>query len=198
MPIERITFFEDNILCTVTSTSSVVEQWISSIKRIHHRHLNNLIIGLDIEWRPNFRRGVNNPVAILQLCVGRRCLIFQILHCDRIPRSLLVFLNDRNYTFVGVGIEKDVDKLFQDYYLLVSGMKNLGFLAAEKLDRKELKRSGLKTLAWEVLGKELEKPQHITLSHWDDYELSYDQVHYACIDAFVSFEIGRTLICEYD
>jgi hypothetical protein len=34
----------------------------------------------------------------------------------------------------------------------------------------------------------------VRLGPWDDYELSHEQVEYACIDAFVSFEVGRKLL----
>ncbi|KAJ4951994.1 hypothetical protein NE237_028826 [Protea cynaroides] len=190
----KVNFLEDNILCTVTRTCSVVSQWLTSIQTIHDHCMTNLIVGLDIEWRPKFRPGAKNPVAILQLCVDGRCLIFQIMHCDHVPPSLITFLNNQNYTFVGVEINSDVNSLIHDYGLSVSCTKDLRFLAAEKLEREELQRAGLKTLALVVLGKELKKPRNITLSKWDDLQLSNDQVCYACIDAFVSFEIGRYLI----
>jgi hypothetical protein len=32
------------------------------------------------------------------------------------------------------------------------------------------------------------------MSRWDPSCLSYRQIRYACIDAFVSFEVGRTLL----
>lgn len=58
---------------------------------------------------------------------------------------------------------------------------------------KDLKNAGLKTLARTVLGKEMEKPKWVTRSSWDNRWLTPDQVQYACIDAYVSFEIGRVL-----
>jgi hypothetical protein len=32
------------------------------------------------------------------------------------------------------------------------------------------------------------------MGKWDTWRLSMEQVHYACIDAFVSYEIGRLLL----
>ncbi|XP_043714444.1 Werner Syndrome-like exonuclease [Telopea speciosissima] len=189
----NIAFLDDNITATLTRSSFAVTQWISLIEHIHRCRLHKLVVGFDIEWRPN-RRGVINPVAILQLCVGRRCLIFQIFHSDGIPHSLYSFLNNRNYTFVGVGIREDVNKLYQDYELWVACTMDLRNLAAEKLDMKDLNRAGLKRLAMVVLDTEVEKPRHITMSNWNGLYLTDAQVHYACLDAFLSFEIGRTLI----
>ncbi|KAK7339804.1 hypothetical protein VNO77_20489 [Canavalia gladiata] len=188
-----VTFHSDTIQTLLTSDPSIVDSWISDILRIHRRRLRHLIVGLDIEWRPNTQRNMQNPVATLQLCVGRRCLVFQIIHAPFIPPSLVSFLGDCNLTFVGVGIESDVEKLLEDYSLSVANFVDLRSLAVDKLGERELNRAGLKTLGLRVLGREVEKPQRITRSKWDDPWLSAQQVQYAAIDAFVSFEVGRRL-----
>ena len=51
----------------------------------------------------------------------------------------------------------------------------------------------LKTLR-EVMGVLINKPKSVTMSKWDARRLSVEQVQYACIDAFVSYEIGRLLL----
>ncbi|WMV43606.1 hypothetical protein MTR67_036991 [Solanum verrucosum] len=55
-------------------------------------------------------------------------------------------------------------------------------------------RIGLKRMAHEVLGKVMEKPYHVTMSDWDSEELVYEQVEYACIDAFMSFELWDEVV----
>jgi hypothetical protein len=57
---------------------------------------------MDVEWRPSFS-GAYSKTTIHQLCVGRRYLIFQLLHADYVPNTLDEFLSDPDYTFVGVG-----------------------------------------------------------------------------------------------
>ncbi|KAK9070372.1 hypothetical protein SSX86_010774 [Deinandra increscens subsp. villosa] len=189
-----VTFFQDTISTIVTNTPSFVDSWIADIERINHRTLNSLIVGLDVEWRPNQSRNIENPVATLQLCVGRRCLIFQILHSPSVPQSLKNFLRNPNYTFTGVGIESDVEKLTEDYNLGVSNMKDVRTLAAEAYGSRDLKNAGIKTLTSRILGREVNKPKGVTMSRWDSEWLTPSQVQYACIDAFLSFEIGRVLI----
>ncbi|KAI7997850.1 hypothetical protein LOK49_LG10G02553 [Camellia lanceoleosa] len=54
----------------------------------------------------------------------------------------------------------------------------------------QLQNAGLKNLAREVLEKDIKKPKRITMSRWDNEWLYPEQVQYACIDAFHSFEIG--------
>nr|GEX54430.1 Werner syndrome-like exonuclease [Tanacetum cinerariifolium] len=191
-----VTFFDDIISTLVTETPHLVDGWISRIEHIHRHRLNNLIVGLDIEWRPN-NGYVTNPVATLQLCVGRNCLIFQLIYAPYIPESLVNFLGNTSYTFVGVGVENDAEKLLVDYGIRVGRTAELTSLAVEAFGAKELKNAGLKGLTNWVLGKELVKPKIISRSRWDNAWLTLDQVQYACVDAFLSFEIGRSLICFF-
>ncbi|XP_062093404.1 3'-5' exonuclease-like [Humulus lupulus] len=183
-----------NVRTLVTTSASMVDSWISKTERIHNRRLDRLIVGLDVEWRPCFIRHVVNPVAIIQLCVGHRCLIFQLLHADYIPRSLYEFLANSNYRFVGVGVGEDAEKLKAHYHLSVGKTVDLRDEAARKEGDWSLKSTGLKGLARIVLGMEMEKPKRITLSRWDRRYLDYAQVNYACADAYFSFQIGKTLM----
>ncbi|KAK7820877.1 uncharacterized protein LOC111985631 [Quercus suber] len=88
-----------------------------------------------------------DPVATLQLCVGRRCLIFQLIYATHFPNSLIEFLGNEDFTFVGVGIESDVEKLLDDYDLKVGNVVDLRGLAVDRLGNRDLKNAGLKGLA---------------------------------------------------
>ncbi|PIN25644.1 DNA helicase [Handroanthus impetiginosus] len=171
---ESVLFFGDSIITTVTHNDAIASRWISDVEFIHRHHLQRLIVGLDVEWRSSYYGYISNPVATLQLSVGDRCLIFQLIHCSSIPSSLVNFLANPNYTFVGVGIKQDLEKLES--------------LAAEAYGRKELKNAGVKVLARVVMGKEVDKPKEVTLSRWDNQRLTPAQVQYACVDAFVCFK----------
>lgn len=185
---------EDRIHTTLTASGDVVDEWLSLICRIHRRRLDHLVVGLDVEWRPSLSRGVApGPVALLQICVGRRCLVFQILRADYVPDSLFYFLADARFTFVGVGVQGDVDKLRAHHGLEVHNWVDLRYLAAEQLGMPALKRAGLQDVAWEVMGVWPDKPHHVRVSAWDAPRLTREQLQYACADAFVSFEVGRRL-----
>ncbi|KNA15087.1 hypothetical protein SOVF_101130 [Spinacia oleracea] len=187
-----------HIQTTVTSDPSVVASWLSSLPS--STTTSPLIVGLDIEWRPNFGRAYDNPVATLQLCTSANqslsstCLIFQILYCPPpIPKPLSDFLSSDNNVFLGVGIGSDVEQLLVDYDLNVKNTVDLGKLAVEKLPGVR-KGMGLKELARIVMEVEVQKPKRVTLSRWDTEWLSYPQIQYACIDAYLSFEIGKKLL----
>ncbi|CAN1178824.1 3'-5' exonuclease [Linum perenne] len=188
-----VTFFTDEIQTLLTQSPAPLHQWLLETTQHQQSSAAAVVVGLDVEWRPNFGRHHQNPIATLQLCVGERCVIFQLIHSPSIPQSLFDFLRSKDFVFVGVGIESDVEKLEEDYGLMVRNMVDLRGLAAEKLEDKALKNSGLKQLAKEVLGKKIEKPKRVTMSRWDNLWLTPLQVQYACIDAFLSYKIGATL-----
>ncbi|KAL4557088.1 hypothetical protein LXL04_035258 [Taraxacum kok-saghyz] len=190
----EITFYEDTIITLLTHTPSCVDRWISLIQHKYRRCLHSLIVGLDVEWHPNTGRDYENPVATIQLCVGRHCMIFQLLFSPTMPQSLKNFLRNPSYTFVGVGIDKDVEKLMAHWNLEVANTADIGVLAAEEYCMRNLRNAGLKGLAAMFLRKELIKPKAVTISNWDNERLTPEQVQYACIDAFVSYKIGRILI----
>ena len=179
---------------TVTSSAEDVDRWLSRLYHTRKRRSSSTLVGLDIEWRPYYRPSDRNPVAIMQICIGHHCLIFQLLHADTIPESLVHFLANPEFTFVGVGVKEDADKLLDDYKLGVGCTLDLAQTAAEKFQVPDFGRRGLKRLAMELIGKVMEKPKHVTLSEWDTKKLSYEQIEYASIDAYVSFELGMFLM----
>ncbi|XP_058077611.1 3'-5' exonuclease-like [Magnolia sinica] len=188
-----IDFFGTDILTTVTSSSSDVTEWIEMIRYIHRFRLHKLVVGLGVQWRPTFSKGDRPPPATLQLCVGCRCLIFQLIHAYSIPQELRDFFQEFQFTFVGVGIRHDMF-LLSTHGLRASNFRELRYLAADRLGIRDLHHASMERLASEVLDIDgVEKPVEIGKSDWDNSTLSKKQVRYACIDAYVSFKIGREL-----
>ncbi|KAJ0111291.1 hypothetical protein Patl1_02206 [Pistacia atlantica] len=88
--------------------------------------------GLDTEWCLSLttKTDKHQKVAILQLCVGQRCLIFQLCHRDAMPRSLVNFLGNNKFTFVGKVVGTDAKKLFfEDCELNVAKVGDLSEMA---------------------------------------------------------------------
>lgn len=192
-----VTLGDDEIEALVTHNPKSVKSWINNTLILNEARLHRLIVGLDVEWTPEFIDDSDHSVAVLQLCVGKSCLIYQILLSPSIPRKLREFLRNPSFTFVGVGVEADAEKLWNDYSLDVRNTKDLRFWAAKELGRKELRRAGLKTLVEEVCGEEVDKSKCVTCSKWDRQVLTRNQVMYACFDGYFSFEIGRRLSAWY-
>ncbi|PHT92739.1 hypothetical protein BC332_00576 [Capsicum chinense] len=93
-------------------------------------------------------------------------------------------------------VHGDALKLNKDYGLYVANTVDLNKLALVVKEVEEYGRIGLKRMAYEVLGKVMKKPFDVTMSEWDADELCVEQVEYAAIDAFVSFELGISLFSE--
>ncbi|OIW05283.1 hypothetical protein TanjilG_03672 [Lupinus angustifolius] len=179
---------------TVVTTSSLkLDSWIADTLSIPSP-FHSIIVGFDVEWNPNTTTAARNPIATIQFYTDERCMIFQILHAPFIPRSLVRFLINPYVTFVGIGIVDDVIKLREDYGLNVSGVIDVREFAAEELNEKELKNAGIKTMSLRFLGLEIEKPKRVSRSRWDRVCLTPEQVQYACVDAFISYELGNCLI----
>jgi hypothetical protein len=106
------------------------------------------------------------------LCVGRRCLIFQLLHADYVPNTLDEFLSDPDYTFVGVGMAADVEQLENDYDLEVANAEDLAELTAKEMGRPDLRNAGLQGIARAVMDAHVEKPQRVRTGPWDASSLS--------------------------
>ncbi|KAK1608900.1 hypothetical protein QYE76_032573 [Lolium multiflorum] len=191
--VTYVDFEGHGIKTTVTSSGTAVKRWLREIRYMYRWVYHKLIVGLDVEWRPSYS-SVQNPAALLQLCVGRRCLIFQLLHADYIPDALDEFLGDPGFRFVGVGVQEDANRLDNDHRLRVATTVDLRGLAADGMQMPWLRQAGLKGIASAVMGANIEKPQKVRVGPWDAYELSDEQINYACIDAFVSFEVGRKLL----
>ncbi|XP_016497068.1 3'-5' exonuclease-like [Nicotiana tabacum] len=190
-----VPFYESQIEITVTKEATIVDHWILQTVHTPRRRLHKLLIGLNIKWLPCSKPEDEDEhsVALLQLCVGDRCLIFQLLHRDFIPQSFIDFLIDPNNTFVGIGVEGDVEKLLCDHGLYVANTVDLNKLALLTYEEEVYGKMGLKRMAKAVLGKVMEKPEDVTLSKWDAENLSCEQIEYGAIDVFVSFELGKNL-----
>ncbi|KAJ4720292.1 Werner Syndrome-like exonuclease [Melia azedarach] len=191
-----IKFGDKYIETTVTSRASDVNHWIHQTLHIHRFRLHKLLVGLDTEWSLPTKTKKHQKVAILQLCVGFRCLIFKLCHKDRMPESLITFLGNKIFTFVGKAVQTDADKLLKDYELNVARIMDVSHMAALKYDDEGLYGMGLRRLALQFLNIEMEKSKRITLSKWDRNELSKEQIQYAAIDAFVSFKLAFKFAVE--
>ncbi|XP_030521156.1 Werner Syndrome-like exonuclease [Rhodamnia argentea] len=198
-PHECATSFEvvvhNRTVCAlVTRCPSAVDLWIS-VHLLSARDYPRTV-GFDIKWRPSFARGVRHPVATIHLCIGRCCLVYQILRARCLPRSLYLALRDPRFVFTGVRIAPDAAKLSEDYGLEVKKAVDLGKLAARETNRRELRRAGLATLVRELKGRDLKIPREIALGKWDARRLTPRQVKYACADAYYSFQLGHLLLFD--
>ncbi|XP_030459725.1 3'-5' exonuclease-like [Syzygium oleosum] len=187
----NVTYDGRTIETTVTDEATVVNQWIQETLSLHTG--SPTVVGLDIEWRPNVIRSMSNKTATLQLCIDKRCLIVQLFYIDYVPELLKDFVRDPNFTFVGVEVDGDVDKLKVEYGLECAKHADVRELAKLRWPGR-FRKPGLKDLALEVVGLVMDKPKHVSMSNWEARVLNINQVEYACIDAYASYKLGTALL----
>ncbi|XP_078447007.1 3'-5' exonuclease-like [Wolffia australiana] len=178
--------FGRQVCATVTMDPGAVRRWIYRII-YHHQFLyytGRLVVGLGLQWRSDPRIGGRERVATIQLCVGSRCLIFQIIHAGRVPRILERFLSNPDVTFVNVAIAYDCRKLWEEYQLQVATAVDLW--KRTPTGRMSMQEMVSKFLGWEMEEDEL-KPIAVARSNWEAEWLDQAQVRYACLDVFCSF-----------
>ncbi|KAL4318245.1 hypothetical protein GQ457_18G008610 [Hibiscus cannabinus] len=187
-----VTFFSEPIITTVTATPSVVRNWLHRVLRLHRTRRHKLVVGLGVQWNSS-SSFEPPPAATLQLCIGHRCLIFQLMHANHVPLSLRRFLADARNTFVGVWNHSDEAKLRGSKHgVEVHRVVDAREVAAER--KGWSRQMSMEKLAESILGAaDVKKPKWIGRSAWDTYRLSSEQVQYACVDADVSFELGKAL-----
>jgi hypothetical protein len=148
--------------------------------------LLKLIVGLGVRWLYAFGKQREFDVAPLQLCVLQQYLIFQVSQADySIPHLFFKFLNNKDVKIVGVGMEKSLQKLRDDYDLHVNHALDLGILAAEKFAKPELRKARMNKLVMKLFGEQLLTQRKMMWSRWDRSKLCQDQVTYLSVEAFV-------------
>ncbi|OMO64016.1 hypothetical protein CCACVL1_22099 [Corchorus capsularis] len=189
-----VSFSGKNIETTVTDHASVVDAWVSNIRSMYNGQ--QIVVGLDSEWRPHHISYLSNKTAVLQLCIETKCLIIQLFYLQQIPQSLKSFLGDPNVTFVGVEVARDAEKLRNEYGLQCSRTADVRELAMNRWPWKFYRKPGLKDIASIVVGLSMPKPMHVCKSDWQSRDLDRLQIEYACIDAYASYRIGHRLLKE--
>ncbi|XP_060670940.1 3'-5' exonuclease [Ziziphus jujuba] len=188
---QYVHFAGKTIETTVTDKASIIDQWVSQILNIYAA--NPTVVGLDIEWKPHPNSLMSNKSATLQLCIDNKCLIVQLFYVDSIPQSLKNFLMNRSFTFVGIEVQDDIEKIRNEYGL--SCRKRADIREAAKVHFPgKFSMPGLKDLAREVVGLDMKKSLHATRSDWDARVLNVDQIEYACIDAYASYMVGNVIV----
>lgn len=144
------------------------------------------VLGFDTETRPNFRKGQDNPVSLLQLCDGKSALLIQLKNITQFD-PLIALFEDEEITKTGVAIHDDIkglQKLFS--------FEAAGFVDSAKLAKTiGYTKTGLRNLAATLLGIRISKSAQ--LSNWAKEELTDQQISYAATDAWISNKLFLAL-----
>lgn len=150
------------------------------------------VIGLDCEWKPNFRKGCQSKVSILQVASEKMVFIFDLIKLyrdvpDALDKSLAQLLQSPRILKLGYSFQCDMKQLIQSYGDLACFKHCEMLLDVQKMFKES--RGGLSGLAEKILGAGLNKTRRN--SNWEQRPLSRNQLEYAALDAVVLIHIFR-------
>ncbi|CAJ1963135.1 unnamed protein product [Sphenostylis stenocarpa] len=181
------------ITVTVTAIPSVVRNWLFRTLTVCRRYVRqqNFVVGLGVQWTPGHEE---SPPNTLQLCVGHRCLIFQLDRANYVPIKLRRFLLDPSLTFVGFWNELDRRKLLSSKHRLEMVTDPLDLKRYAENDHGQiLDQESVNEIVAESVGLEVDQRSEISTSDWDREELEHDQIVYAAVDAYCAFLFGKNI-----
>lgn len=152
------------------------------------------IIGVDLEWRPDDGKNKDSKVALIQLasatvCVLIRCKFFN----GKLPSSLTSFFANSTFIFVAFSWDSnDEQKMKRSFGVgkeCFSNFIDLRYLAEEL----GYHGCGLATLTKHVLGVRLQKNRAVSQSNWAHPTLTPAQIQYAALDALLTGGVFRGL-----
>jgi hypothetical protein len=169
--MHEVQFFKErypSIKNTVNCDAGVVAEYINEIKGSPPP--KRLLVGLDIEWIELLSG--KHKVALFQLCVGSRCLIYQVHHASyKLPDVLSKFLSEEGHIFVGAHISNDVERLQQDCGIKISNWRDLQLIISEVDDKyshlyQNGYRSSLEKIGIDLLDLPLYKHRKVNHKLW--------------------------------
>lgn len=196
------------------SNSSIINNWVSKIKKIQEKKKEKtLILSLFADRSAQYKNSnfpyynckgkiSEAPFELLQLCVDNHCLFYDLDTCryyyKKHPLSLCRLLSDNKTIVVGVGIEDVVKKLEKDCDMKISNWVDLRDKAREKATFGEIANNcSVEKLAKKVLGDEwdVNKPSNMEWSNREhDWLLSDEKVKFGSLEAFLAYRIGLELL----
>jgi ribonuclease D len=152
------------------------------------------VVGFDTESKPAFRRGVWNPIALLQISIPEKTFIIRITHTafDTLIRD---FFASEQVKKVGISIRDDLKDLRKTWALTGNPPEAFHTEALVDLNdiahQLEVPHLGVRRLTAIFLGFRVSKSQQT--SNWENPELTEAQLRYAATDAWVCLEIYKKL-----
>ncbi|CAN6991822.1 unnamed protein product, partial [Brassica rapa subsp. trilocularis] len=196
-----VDFFGNEFTVTVTRSSSVITRWINNVQYYNRYSSHPLVIGVGVQWTPIYLcdncyyadpyYNADPEADTLQLCVGTRCLVIQLSHCDDVPDELRSFLTDPRTFYVGFWNGQDAGKLARSRHgLEIEELLDLSNYVQDSVGF-GMSRCSFEEMVEECMGyRGVRLDRGISMSDWSAYELDHEQILQASVDAYVCFKLG--------
>lgn len=155
---------------------------LESCKKLVQTLYNEKVLGFDIECKPNFKKGPNNPPALLQLSTAEQAYLFR-LHPIMKLDGLIEILENPAIVKTGVALKDDLNNLQKIQTFEPSGFEDIAKIAQTL----KIEQTGLRNLTAIFFKHRLSKSAQ--LSNWEKQPLSPAQINYAATDAWISRQL---------
>jgi ribonuclease D len=135
------------------------------------------VLGFDTESKPSYKKGENNPIALIQLSTRRRAFLFRTTG-GWMPAGLKRILENPRILKIGQGLKHEMRMLKKELHVEGRGFVDMLDIA-HKLDCVPKSVRGLSAL---FLGFRVTKSAQTT--NWERKELTEKQKLYAATDAW--------------
>lgn len=176
-----------------------------------------LLLGFDVEWRPNYVKGaVPNKVALVQLAEpGGEVVLTRLARAKTLHPAIVDLLTHARVVLVGVGVKEDVKKLTRDFAgcfaaararraarfaappaLRFADLGDVARAAARRFPDRESpgpEGFGLKKLAAFYGVPMSHKTKALTMTNWEKPVLFPAEIAYAARDAESGLTIARAM-----
>lgn len=144
------------------------------------------LVGFDTETRPNFRKGDNHKVSLLQLSTPSICFLIRLNRVGIMP-EIKELLESPTVTKIGLSTKDDFHQLNQ-----LEPIQPRGFIELQSIVKDYgIGEASLTKVYALLFGKRISKGQR--LSNWEAVELTEAQQHYAALDAYACLNIYQRL-----
>ena len=128
------------------------------------------------------KKGVYNPVSLIQLATEEEVFVIRNLLCG-FPGDLVRIFEDPSIIKVGAGIRDDIKDLQKLRKFEPQGFEDISTIA----EQNNVKQIGAKNLTAIFLNKRISKAQQT--SNWEREQLSQAQLDYAATDAYLCLKV---------
>ncbi|MBD5328010.1 MAG: 3'-5' exonuclease domain-containing protein 2 [Muribaculaceae bacterium] len=169
-----------------TGRIEMVQTPAAAVKAMRYL-MDQPIVGFDTETRPNFRKGDNHKVALMQLSTPDICFLIRLNRLGIFP-ELKEFLESPKVTKIGLSTKDDFHMLNS-----LAPIEPRGFIELQSLVKDYgIGEASLTKVYALLFGKRISKGQRLT--NWEAVELTPAQQHYAALDAYACLRIYNQLV----
>jgi len=152
-------------------------------------------VGIDMEWRVRRNSKRYSPIALIQIAkIDTVLLIPTNFREQSAPKALHILFQDLNIVKVGVKVEENLLKLWRDIeidancYVELNELIPLASFDLGRINLKSANKLGLKAMC-QMLDYPILKNREIPSSNWEKLPLSWNQLHYAALEALMPARI---------